>query len=284
MDGATSKLSAGLGWRPSLTTAWTLVYGFSLYLILSLRGRLLPEGQLDWIDAKRGIAVAIGTGFFWLAIRVQKQRSDATLPVRIGLGLAFAVAAGVLLLGVRVALTKSGWQAPTSLSEELRWLITWLGYSLAWIGFFIAAVGPAAAPGVDGPPSPAEVSADALEHDEIWVQRNQQRWRIAVDAIEWIEAEGNYARVHSRDGSGILRISLAKLERRLDSATFIRVHRSMICRRDAIVAVERLPSRAYCAILRSGDRIPVGRQFGAALLAKVHRSISEADGTDAHHA
>ena len=283
MDGATSKSSADLGWRPSLTTAWTLVYGFSLYLILSLRGRLLPEGQLDWIDAKRGIAVAIGTVFFWLAIRIQKQRTDATLTVRVGLGLVFAIAAGVLLLCVRLALTKSGLQAPTSLSEELRWLITWLGYSLAWIGFFIAAVRPTATPRLDSLPSPADVSADTVEHDEIWVQRNQQRWRIAVDAIEWIEAEGNYARVHSREGSGILRISLAKLERRLDAATFIRLHRSMICRRDAIVAVERLPSRAYCATLRSGDRIPVGRQFGAALLANVHRSISEADGAHAHH-
>lgn len=283
MDGATSRISAALEWRPSLTAAWTLVYGFSLYLVLSVRGRLLPEGQLEWIDTKRGIAIAVGTVFFWLAIRVQKRRSEATLVARIGLGLLFAIAAAAVLLGLRLALTKSGLLRPTSLSEELRWLITWLGYSLAWIGFFIAASGPARPSGTM-PSSPVASGARVSDPDELWVQRNQQRWRVAVDAIDWIEAEGNYARVHSHDGSGLLRISLAKLEQRLDPSVFVRLHRSIICRRDDIVALERLRTGTYCATLRSGKRVPVGRQLGAALLADVRRPATELDGANARHA
>jgi len=60
---------------------------------------------------------------------------------------------------------------------------------------------------------------------------------------------------------------LSALEVRLDPDMFIRVHRSVIVRRDCVAAIGRSPSRAPVLRLRSGEQIRVGRSYAAQLAA-----------------
>src|SRR5690606_30425896 len=49
---------------------------------------------------------------------------------------------------------------------------------------------------------------------------------VASTEVRYVEAQGDYARLHTANGSHLVRIPLATLEERWASAGFIRVHRS----------------------------------------------------------
>ena len=98
--------------------------------------------------------------------------------------------------------------------------------------------------------------------------------RIPIAALEWAEAEGNYVRLHAADGGGTMRMPLSMLETKLDAETFLRVHRSAICRTDAIRALRRKSSGALLAVLASGAEVPVGRSFGKKVAEIVKRQRS----------
>jgi DNA-binding LytR/AlgR family response regulator len=51
---------------------------------------------------------------------------------------------------------------------------------------------------------------------------------VPRDSIGWVEAEGDYARLHSASGSHLVRIPLSKLESRWRDKGFQRVHRSYL--------------------------------------------------------
>lgn len=52
--------------------------------------------------------------------------------------------------------------------------------------------------------------------------------RVRIDDILWIEADGNYARLHTTSGELRTRATLHSLESRLDSRGFVRIHRSYV--------------------------------------------------------
>lgn len=101
-------------------------------------------------------------------------------------------------------------------------------------------------------------------------RRRRERFAIRVRgqvlfvksaAIEWIAAEGNYARLHAGDASYLIRESLQHLEQELDPELFVRVHRS------AIVNIERVkklivgPDGAYSIHLQSDATVSLGPTY-----------------------
>lgn len=103
--------------------------------------------------------------------------------------------------------------------------------------------------------------------DSLWVHRRREFVRIWLDEVDWIEGHGDYAKVHARDSVGLARTTLKALEERLDPERFVRVHRSAICCRVAIVSLRRKPTGALCVLLTSGEEAPVGRQYVGGLRA-----------------
>lgn len=97
--------------------------------------------------------------------------------------------------------------------------------------------------------------------ESLWVHRHREFVRVPVEEIDWIEGHGDYARIHGRQLLGLARTTLTALEDRLDPARFIRVHRSAICRKAAIVSLRRKPTGAMTVLLGNGDEAPVGRTF-----------------------
>ena len=111
-------------------------------------------------------------------------------------------------------------------------------------------------------PAPEPQPVDAL-----WVHRHREIVRVPVEDIHWIEGYGDYARIHGTDFVALVRATLNSLEAKLDQAGFVRVHRSAICRRTAIVALKRRPTGAMAVLLASGEEAPVGRSFVPGLRA-----------------
>lgn len=103
--------------------------------------------------------------------------------------------------------------------------------------------------------------------DSLWIHRHREIVRLPLDEVDWIEGHGDYARVHGRQFAGLVRTTLTALEARLDPGRFVRVHRSAICRRQAIVSLRRKATGAMAVQLANGDEAPVGRTFVPGLRA-----------------
>lgn len=96
---------------------------------------------------------------------------------------------------------------------------------------------------------------------EIWVRKNVTGFvRVAVDDIEWLAAEDDYVRITLPDKVYLLRTTLSDLQRRLDPAHFLRIHRSTIVRRGAVAEFRR-DAVGFQAYLSSGLRLRVGRLY-----------------------
>lgn len=79
--------------------------------------------------------------------------------------------------------------------------------------------------------------------------------------IDWIEAADNYVNIHSGTHEYLMRESMNEIERRLDPAQFIRVHRCVIVNTDRVREIHpALPGDSSSSIiLRDGTTVPLSR-------------------------
>jgi hypothetical protein len=104
----------------------------------------------------------------------------------------------------------------------------------------------------------------------LWVTGNGGSSRIDCDEIERFSAEGDYVRAHSASRSWLVNSSLAKLVEQLDPNEFIRIHRSTVARRDAIIRL-RHQRHAWYAVVRSGEVLRIAKSH----VSEVVRSLRD---------
>ena len=239
---------------------WLLALAFWLFAYLlftfsrSLRLDLPPEA----ISPFRLVITGLGALIYRLVIafiEASKGRRSMLL-----LAMLLSIPASAFILLARLAL--EDWLDPAGLAvtDQLRWSIIWAGYFGAWVGGFAILTLPAATATVE----PA-VRDEPAEPEALWIDHHGRSERVALDAIRWVQAEGNYVRVHANGRSGLLRMSMARMEERLRPHGFRRVHRSALCRPADIASIIRRPSGAYMAQLIHGDEVPVSREAAGGL-------------------
>jgi DNA-binding LytR/AlgR family response regulator len=113
-------------------------------------------------------------------------------------------------------------------------------------------------------------AADAFV-TEFWVPHRSELIRIAARDIDRIDAERDYMRLHVGERSYLLHQTITTLEARLDPAVFIRLHRSVIVRKDRIARLAHDKAGAWHADLVGGDQSRIGRTYLAAVKAMVGR-------------
>lgn len=83
--------------------------------------------------------------------------------------------------------------------------------------------------------------------------------------LDWIEGADYYSKLHCGDKVHLLREALTSLERRLDPARFLRVHRSAIVNLSRVRAVEAELRGDAIVVLHNGVRVKVTRARREAL-------------------
>ncbi|MGW7309269.1 LytR/AlgR family response regulator transcription factor, partial [Streptomyces sp. NPDC054835] len=73
---------------------------------------------------------------------------------------------------------------------------------------------------------------------------------VPVDAIAYVEAHGDYARLHTDHGSHLVRIPLSALEERWADRGFVRIHRSHLV---ALARIDELRLDGGATSVRVGD-------------------------------
>ena len=82
---------------------------------------------------------------------------------------------------------------------------------------------------------------------------------VPVDDIDWIEAEGNYARLHASRKIYEVRETLQALMEKLDPREFIRIHRSTIVNARRIREVQPWFQGSHIVVLQSGEELRMSR-------------------------
>ena len=101
---------------------------------------------------------------------------------------------------------------------------------------------------------------------EFWVPHRSELLRIAAADVTRIDAERDYVRLHVGDaGAGgrsyLLLQTIAGLEARLDPARFIRIHRSVILRRDRITGLRHDGLGVWSVELGEAEPVRIGRTY-----------------------
>jgi two-component system LytT family response regulator len=89
---------------------------------------------------------------------------------------------------------------------------------------------------------------------------------VPTTSIDWIEALGNHVRVHVGEQTHLVNASMAELERKLDAAEFMRIHRSTIVNLERVRHVEPYGGSDYQVVLHDGVRLRVSRSCRDRLL------------------
>jgi two-component system LytT family response regulator len=82
---------------------------------------------------------------------------------------------------------------------------------------------------------------------------------LKVDDIDFVEADGNYAKLHVGRATHLLREKMNDLEGRLDPARFVRIHRSIIVNLDRIKEMHPHFNGDYIVVLEDGRQLRMSR-------------------------
>lgn len=92
---------------------------------------------------------------------------------------------------------------------------------------------------------------------------------VPLDQVEWIEASGNYLRLHVDGGQFLVRETMQRFLERLDPCRFARIHRSVIVNVDRIRELVPLSHGDCTVVLDSGRRVTLSRTYREQLKARL---------------
>lgn len=91
------------------------------------------------------------------------------------------------------------------------------------------------------------------------LRQNQGIRFVEVSELICCEAEGSYVRLFTEGRQHVIRENLGNLEKKLDPAKFIRIHRSSLVRIDAIRELQSWSAHEWLAVLVNGRKYIVSR-------------------------
>lgn len=106
-----------------------------------------------------------------------------------------------------------------------------------------------------------DIKTKPVHLERLVIKMNGHVFFMKAEEIDWLEAEGNYVRLHSGKESYLLRDTISALESQLDPKRFIRVHRSAIVNVDRISELQPWFHGEYRIVLREGVQLTLSRTY-----------------------
>ena len=104
-----------------------------------------------------------------------------------------------------------------------------------------------------------DLRKDQPRSDRLVVKSGGRLFFLRADEIDWIEAAGNYVRLHVGTTSHLLRETMNAIEARLDPEKFFRIHRCRIVNMERIQELQPWLNGEYAVLLRTGTRLTLSR-------------------------
>ncbi|MCA1650179.1 MAG: LytTR family DNA-binding domain-containing protein [Acidobacteria bacterium] len=96
---------------------------------------------------------------------------------------------------------------------------------------------------------------------------------VRADEIDWIEAAGNYVKLHVGTQSHLFRETMNAIEAQLDPDIFFRIHRSHIVNIERVKELQPWFNGEYVVFLRSDARLTLSRGYREKLQDRIGRSL-----------
>jgi two-component system, LytTR family, response regulator len=126
-------------------------------------------------------------------------------------------------------------------------------------------------------PTPADLAAAARPPgqavERLVVRDGSKVHIIPIAKLDYVEAQDDYAALHSEQKSYLKQQTIAGLETQLDPQRFVRIHRSYIVNLERIARIEPYAKDSRVAVLRDGTQLPVSRSGYARLKALLGENV-----------
>jgi two-component system LytT family response regulator len=96
---------------------------------------------------------------------------------------------------------------------------------------------------------------------------------LRADEIDWIEAAGNYVKLHVGAEAHLMRETMTSIEARLNPETFFRIHRSHIVNLERIKELQPWFNGEYVVILRNGTKLTLSRGYREKLQERLGKPL-----------
>ena len=109
--------------------------------------------------------------------------------------------------------------------------------------------------------------------DRFVVKAGGRVFFVRSEEIDWIEAAGNYVKLHAGPEAHLFRETMNALEARLNPDTFYRIHRSHIVNIERVRELQPWFNGEYVVFLKDGTRLTLSRGYREKLQEKIGRSF-----------
>ncbi len=96
---------------------------------------------------------------------------------------------------------------------------------------------------------------------------------VRTDEIDWIEAAGNYVKLHVGAEAHLLRETMNALEAQLDPDVFFRIHRCHIVNIERVRELQPWFNGEYVVFLQNGARLTLSRGYREKLQDRIGKSL-----------
>ena len=106
--------------------------------------------------------------------------------------------------------------------------------------------------------------------ERLMVRSDGRLYFVRIDDIDWVEAAGNYVKLHVGRDTHLMRETMSGIEKMLDPSRFLRIHRSAIVNLDRVREMQPWFSGEYTVILRDGTQLRLSRVYRDRLETWMH--------------
>ena len=107
-----------------------------------------------------------------------------------------------------------------------------------------------------------EAVAPTRPRVERFLVKEKDRSRfVTLAEVDWIEAAGNYLKLHTRSGTHLIRATMKEIEGRVDAAAFARIHRTVLVNLARVKYLEPWSHGDQRVVLESGERLTLSRRY-----------------------
>jgi two-component system LytT family response regulator len=96
---------------------------------------------------------------------------------------------------------------------------------------------------------------------------------VRSDEIDWIEAAGNYVKLHVASDAHLFRETMNALEAQLNPDIFYRIHRSHIVNIERVKELQPWFNGEYVVFLKNGTRLTLSRGYREKLQERIGRTL-----------
>ena len=109
--------------------------------------------------------------------------------------------------------------------------------------------------------------------ERILIKAGGRVYYVRSGEIDWIDAAGNFVKLHTAGEAHLFRETMNAIEARLDPDTFFRIHRSHIVNIERVKELQPWFNGEYVVILKNGTRLTLSRGYREKLQERIGRSL-----------